>query len=68
MNNTLRVELTDAEREDVYGVVAITFSVWNNIVLVSEEWSQEDESFGDGVTIGIPARVWKLGLEWYAAQ
>lgn len=61
-----RIELTAEERGDRI-TTAFTFEVHDGRVKIIEHWSTKDETWGAGVSVTMPARVWAEGMRFVEA-
>ncbi len=65
----LRIETIPAERQVSWcaDAIAFTFEVdESGNVSMGEDWAKKDETWGYGVGIRIPARIWAIAAPWIA--
>jgi hypothetical protein len=69
MPKTLTVKLKKDERRKSFGVVAYEFTAFpDGATTIRECWEGYAEVYSDGISIGIPARVWGIAIAWLTGR
>lgn len=64
----LRIEFNDEEKETSLGSVAVEFIIFNGNLKIREEWGSTDELYGDGCSVFVSPRIWKIAAPWVAER